>query len=127
MIRDNMNSDENDSYSANENNEYMEHVADHVDEHLESYHPKKPSPNETFYKSLEEREHRTNIRKEWVIPGSVDYTFQNIPTKISSTSNHALYKSALFMNKEKLKMSLGMLALKEKFEYRIRRLSKTRF
>ena len=46
---------------------------------------------------------------------------------ISSTSEHTLYIDAMFMSKEELKTSLRVLALNEKFEYKIRRLSKTRF
>ena len=46
---------------------------------------------------------------------------------IESTSKHALYKGAMFLSKEELKMSLGMLALNEKFEYKIKRSSKTYF
>ena len=46
---------------------------------------------------------------------------------IESTSEYALYKGAMFMSKEELKMSLEMLALNEKFEYKIKRSSKTRF
>ena len=62
-----------------------------------------------------------------VILGSMDVSFQIIPTVMSSTSKHALYKGAMFMSKDELKMSLRVLALKEKFEYKIRKSSKTRF
>ena len=46
---------------------------------------------------------------------------------ISSTLNLALYKGAMFISKNELKISLEMLALKEKFEYRIKRSNKTYF
>ena len=57
----------------------------------------------------------------------MDVSFETIPTMIKPTSKHALYKCAIFISKEELKMSLGMLALNEKFEYKIKRSSKTRF
>ena len=57
---------------------------------------------------LEEDKKKT--KKEWVIPSSMDVSFQTIPTMISSTSEHALYKGAMFMSKEELKTSLGVLA-----------------
>ena len=60
-------------------------------------------------------------KKEWVIPGSADVSFETVPTMIESTSKHTLHKGAMFMSKEELKMSLGMLALNEKFEYKIKR------
>ena len=44
---------------------------------------------------------------------------------MSSTLDHILYKGTMFMSNEELKMTLGMLALKEKFEYRIKKSSKT--
>ena len=43
------------------------------------------------------------------------------------TDDRVLYKGAMFMSKDELKTSLKMLALMEKFEYRVRRLSKTHF
>ena len=60
-------------------------------------------------------------KNEWVILGSTDVSFETIPTMIESTSEHAPYKGVMFMSKEELKMSLGMLALNEKFEYKIKR------
>ena len=46
---------------------------------------------------------------------------------MSSTSDHVLYKGAMFMSKDELKTTLNMLTLKEKFEFRIKRSSKNRF
>ena len=46
---------------------------------------------------------------------------------ILSINYHVLYKGAIFMSKDKLKITLGRLALKDKFKYRIRRSSKTLF
>ena len=46
---------------------------------------------------------------------------------MSSTSDHVLYKGVIFMSTDEIKMTLGMLAFKEKFEYRIRRTRKTYF
>ena len=87
----------------------------------------KTDRNETFYESPKEMEKRKKLRREWVIPGFVNYSFQTIPTMISSLSDYALYKGAMFMSKNELKMSLGLLTLKKKFEYRVRRSSKTHF
>ena len=44
---------------------------------------------------------------------------------ISATSDERIYKGRLFYNKEELKKSLGLLALKENFEYQVRRSNKT--
>ena len=46
---------------------------------------------------------------------------------IPSRDEHVLYKGEMFISKDKLKTTLGKLALKDKFEYRIRRYSKTHF
>ena len=67
------------------------------------------------------------MKKKWKVFSYVDYSIESIPTMMSSTSDNVLYKYAMFMNNEELKMTLGMLALKEKFEFRIRRSNKTRF
>ena len=87
----------------------------------------KTDRNETFYESLEKMEKGKNIRREWIILDFANYSFQTIPKMISSILGHALYKGTMFMSKEKLKTSLRMLSLKEKYEYRVRRSSKTRF
>ena len=50
-----------------------------------------------------------------------------IPTIMSTTSDDRIYTSRLFVNKEKLKQTLGLYALKEKFEYRVKRSNKTCF
>ena len=46
---------------------------------------------------------------------------------ILSIDQHVLYKGTMFMSKNKLKTILSRLALKDKFEYQIKRSSKTRF
>ena len=46
---------------------------------------------------------------------------------IPSIDEHVLYKGAMFISKNELKTTLGRIALKDKFEYRIRRSSKTHF
>ena len=50
-----------------------------------------------------------------------------MPTMIPSTYEHVIYKGAMFINKDELKYTLDKLALMVKFEYRIKRSSKTRF
>ena len=62
-----------------------------------------------------------------MVPDFEDYLIEIILTMMSSTSDHVLYKSSMFMSKKELKTTLGMLALKEKFEYRIKRSSMTCF
>ena len=57
------------------------------------------------------------MRREWMVHDSEDYSIQTIPTMMSSTSNHVLYKGKMFMSKEEVKTTLCMLTLKEKFEY----------
>ena len=81
----------------------------------------------TFYESPD-RWKRKKRQKKFGYSNSTDVPFQTIPTMISSTLDHALYKGAIFiMSKKRLKKSLGVITLKEKFEYKIRRSSKTRF
>ena len=93
--------------------------------------PKMPDQNETAYESSKKKEWEMKqkgvLRKQWFVPASANYSLQSIPIMISLTSDHALYKGATFRTKEELKMSLRMLALKKKYEYRVRRLSKTHF
>ena len=62
-----------------------------------------------------------------MVLGNQDYSIQTIPTMIPSTNEHEIYESAIFMSKGELKCTLGKLALKVKFEYRILRSCKTRF
>ena len=97
-------------------------VDDHVDEvKVEAYVKElveQTARNVTFYESPNEMEEGKKNKREWVILGSIDVLFQTIPIMMSSTSEHALYKGAMFMSKEELKMSLGLLALKEKLEYK---------
>ena len=115
---------ENESYFVDENNEYTKPTSydspldfgynsfdEHVDEvKIDEYigkvklekHGEKPvektDRNETFYESPKEMEKRKKLRREWVIPGFVNYSFQTIPTMISSLSDYALYKGAMFMS-----------------------------
>ena len=65
--------------------------------------------------------------REWNIFGSEDYTITTIPTTISTTSDERIYKGRLFFNKEKLKKTLGLFTVKEKFEYQVKRSNKTCF
>ena len=81
----------------------------------------------TVHESSDDMVEDKKDKREWIIPGSVDISFQTIPIMISSISEHALYKCSMFMSKDELKMSLEVLALKEKFEYKIKRSIKTRF
>ena len=81
----------------------------------------------TIHESSDDMAEDKKEKREWVILGSTNVSFETIPTMIESTSKHALYKGAMFISKEELKMSLEMLALNEKFEYKIKRLSKTHF
>ena len=46
---------------------------------------------------------------------------------IPSTDEYVIYKGAIFISKDELKYALGKLVLKVKFEYRIKRSSKTSF
>ena len=104
---------------------------DHVDEVQVDAHVEEPvdqiARNVTIHESSDYMAENKKEKREWVIPGSADVSFETVPTMIESTSKHPLYKGAMFMSKEELKMSLGMLALNEKFEYKIKRSSKTRF
>ena len=65
------------------------------------------------------------MTREWRVSGFEDYSIQIILIMMLSTNDHVLYKGAMFMSKDELKITLGMLALKEKFEYRIKRSNKT--
>ena len=67
------------------------------------------------------------MRTDWSVPGVGDFSIQSIPEIISSTDEHELYEGAMFKNKDELKTSLDKYALKQKFEYRITRSSKTHF
>ena len=67
------------------------------------------------------------MTREWRVSGFEDYSIQIIPTVMSSISDHILYEAAMLMSKDELKITLGMLALKEKFKYRIRMSSKIHF
>ena len=101
-LLDSTDSDENKSYSANENNEYTEptgydsapdigvsynSIDEHVyyynttndDEHIERHLFEKLDRNETFYESPEKREWEKDIRRERVILGSASYSFKLFP------------------------------------------------
>ena len=97
------------------------------EEPIEAHHFQKFYKNETNYEPPEVIPHGTYMKIEWKVAGSKDYSIQIISIMMSSTSNHVAYKSAIVMSKKELKTILGMLALKEKFEYKIRNSSKTLF
>ncbi|KAK2644197.1 hypothetical protein Ddye_019392 [Dipteronia dyeriana] len=63
----------------------------------------------------------------WIIPESESYSFEPISMKESNSDDGRLYKGRLFQCKKDLKRTLHMYALKEQFEVRIRRSSKTRY
>ena len=67
------------------------------------------------------------MRREWTVLGFRDHSFQTIPLVIPSIYEHVLYKGVMFINKDDLKIALGKLVLKDKFEFRIKRSSKTHF
>ena len=67
------------------------------------------------------------MRTNWSVPDVRDFSIESILSIIPSTDEHKLYECAIFKNKDELKISLGKNALKQKFEYRITRSSKTRF
>ena len=94
------------------------------EEPIEAHHFQEFYKNETNYEPPEVIPHGTYMKIEWKVDGSKDYSIQIISIMMSSTSNHVAYKSAIFMSKKELKTTLGMLALKEKFEYQIKRSSK---
>ena len=130
---DGTNSYQNESYSGHKNNDFTdplgyyspldfgylsvdEHinevkVEDHVDEVKVEAHGAcgAKTRNVTFYESPNKMEEGKD-KREWVIPSSTDVSFETIPTMILSTSDHALYKRAMFMGKEELKTSLKVLA-----------------
>ena len=83
--------------------------------------------NETNYEPFEISPQRTDVRKEWRVPDSEKYLIQTIHIMMSSTSDRVLYRGAMLMSNDELKMILGMLVLKEKIKYRIKMSSKTRF
>ena len=123
---------DNESDFGDDNNEYMEPTCNDsnpdvrvgyvsIDEPIEGRHFHK------FNEPLEVSPQKTNVKREWEDPGSEDYSIQIIPIMMSSTDDHELYKCAMFMSKKELKMTLGTLVLKKKFEYQIRRSSKTHF
>ena len=55
--------------------------------------------NVTIHESSDDMAEDKKEKKEWVIPDSTDVSFQIISTIIESTSEHALYKCAMFMSK----------------------------
>ena len=67
------------------------------------------------------------MRTDWNVLGVGDFSIESIPEIILSTDEHELYEGAMFKNKDELKTSLSKYALKQKFEYRITRSSKTCF
>ncbi|KAK3189651.1 hypothetical protein Dsin_029212 [Dipteronia sinensis] len=65
--------------------------------------------------------------RAWIIPGSERCSFEPISTEESISDDGRLYKGNIFQCKKDLKRTLHMYALKEQFEVRIRRSSKTRY
>ncbi|XVF83079.1 hypothetical protein PTKIN_Ptkin16aG0103800 [Pterospermum kingtungense] len=70
---------------------------------------------------------RTDNRRVMSYPGFTQYSISEINTASSSTSDHELYVDAEFMSKDDLIMCIGKRALKERFEFRVKRSSKTRY
>ncbi|KAK3225250.1 hypothetical protein Dsin_005112 [Dipteronia sinensis] len=68
----------------------------------------------------------SSVSRPWTILGSEQYSFQTINHE-SSTSNGRFYKGRIFSSKKDLKRELSLLALKQHFEFRIKRSSKARF
>ncbi|KAK3218690.1 hypothetical protein Dsin_012660 [Dipteronia sinensis] len=66
------------------------------------------------------------VPRPWSILGSEQYSFQTINHECSS-SNSRFYKGRIFSSKKVLKRELSLMALKQHFEFRIRRFSKARF
>ena len=101
---------------------------DHNEEDPIANDPINASPIETeIYKPRQRSTQRFNVRIDWTVPGVGDFSIQSIPEIILSTDEYELYEGAIFKNKDELKTSLGKYALKQKFEYRITKSSKTRF
>ena len=67
------------------------------------------------------------MRTDYSVLGVEDFSIESIPKIIPSIDEHELYEGAMFKNKDELKTLLDKYALKQKFEYRITRFSKTRF
>ncbi|KAK2648781.1 hypothetical protein Ddye_016270 [Dipteronia dyeriana] len=65
--------------------------------------------------------------RAWVIPGAERYSFEPISSEEGCSNDGRLYKGRIFQSKKDLKRTLNMYALKEGFEVRIRRSSKTRY
>ena len=102
------------------------------DHHNEAYpnanDPINAPPIEAKIYELRQRStQRSDVRTYWSVPGVGDFSIESIPEIILSIDEHELYEGAMFKNKDELKTLLGKYALKQKFEYRITRSSKTRF
>ncbi|KAK2642683.1 hypothetical protein Ddye_024446 [Dipteronia dyeriana] len=65
--------------------------------------------------------------RDWIILGAERYSFESISTKEACSDDGRLYEDRIFQCKKDLKRTLNMYALKEGFEVRIRRSSKTRY
>ncbi|KAK2656718.1 hypothetical protein Ddye_009770 [Dipteronia dyeriana] len=65
--------------------------------------------------------------RAWLIPGAERYSFKPISAEKGCSNDGRLYKGRIFKCKKDLKGTLNMYALKEGFEVRIRRSSKTRY
>ena len=86
-----------------------------------------PSIETKFYESRQRSPQRSDVRTNWNVPGVGGFSIESIPEIIPSTDEHELYEGVMFKNKDELKTSLDKYALKQNFEYRITRSSKTRF
>ena len=70
-----------------------------------------------FYEPRQRSPQRSDVRRDWNVPGVGDFSIESIPSIIPSTDEHELYEGAMFKKKDELKTSLGKYALKQKFEY----------
>ena len=51
-----------------------------------------PIQYEANFEPVKEREHRTNMRRNWMVSGFKDYSIQTILIMMSSIFEHVLYK-----------------------------------
>ncbi|KAK3193551.1 hypothetical protein Dsin_024861 [Dipteronia sinensis] len=63
----------------------------------------------------------------WELLGADLYSFDNVTTIVSSTSSRPIFKGQMFRTKEDFKRELDLHALNERYEYMIRRSTKTQF
>ncbi|KAK3206797.1 hypothetical protein Dsin_020843 [Dipteronia sinensis] len=70
------------------------------------------------------------MTSRWTIPGSRLYSIQPIRSKDlfeDQGDQGQLYKGQIFKDKQTLRGVVGLYALEERFEYKVRRSSHTRF